>query len=156
MTRRAALLLAILVTLAADIATKAAAVRYLADTAMPLGDYLRLRLVYNSGVAFGFGSGTSTAVIVVLTGTAVATLAVMAWRGTLEPPAPAGMAVGGGLANLADRITGGTVVDMFDLGWWPVFNLADVLLISGVTLIATLASRAKPSTDGRRGAYGMK
>ena len=143
--RHATLLAATAATLAADIATKVAAVRYLTDNPIPLGDFFTLRLVYNPGVAFGVGSSAPTGVIIVLTGAAVIALAVMAWRGGLHPPAPAGLVVGGGVANLVDRLTGGTVVDMFDLGWWPVFNLADVLLLTGVGLILLLTARHKPS-----------
>ena len=51
-----------------------------------------------------------------------------------------------GLASLADRLTGGSVVDMFDLGWWPVFNLAHVLIVTGVGLVLLLAPRRKPAT----------
>ena len=49
-----------------------------------------------------------------------------------------GIILGGALGNLADRafragdgFLGGRVVDMVDLQWWPVFNLADVALWVG-------------------------
>src|SRR5680860_1296949 len=62
-------------------------------------------------------------------------------RGSIGPPAAAGLVDGGGVANLADRFTGGSVVDMFDVGWWPSFNLADVLLLTGVALILVSGHR---------------
>ncbi len=40
----------------------------------------------------------------------------------------------GVLSNLFDRIFRGFVVDYFDLGWWPVFNLADSLIVVSVLL----------------------
>ena len=74
-----------------------------------------------------------------IVGVAVVALAVAAWRGHLGGPLPAGLVVGGGLANLADRAVGGSVVDLFDLGWWPVFNLADVFIVAGVGLLLLAA-----------------
>nr|AEO37469.1 MMGP5 [uncultured organism] len=36
------------------------------------------------------------------------------------------------LGNLIDRLFFGSVTDMFDLGWWPIFNVADSTLVIGV------------------------
>ena len=38
----------------------------------------------------------------------------------------------GGLSNLADRLIHNGVVDYIMIGWWPVFNLADALIIAGI------------------------
>lgn len=46
-----------------------------------------------------------------------------------------GMALGGALGNLVDRIRLGYVVDFLDFHFWPVFNLADIAIVSGVSLI---------------------
>ena len=141
MTARTTLITVAAAAIAVDVATKVAAVRYLSDNPVEVAGPLTLRLIYNPGVAFGVGGSLPAPVIIALTGLAVAALAVMAWRGAMQPAVAAGLIVGGGVANLADRLTGGTVVDMFDLGWWPVFNLADVLLLTGVGLILVLAPR---------------
>jgi signal peptidase II len=37
----------------------------------------------------------------------------------------------GTIGNLIDRILRGYVVDFFDLGWFPVFNLSDTLITLG-------------------------
>ena len=144
MKSRAALVTVTAAAIAADVASKVAAARYLEGNPIPLGDVLTLRLLYNSGVAFGVGSSAPAPLIITLTGMAVVGLVVMAWRGDIRPPAAAGLVTGGGLANLGDRLTGGSVVDMFDLGWWPVFNLADVLLLTGVGLVLLLGWRRDP------------
>jgi len=44
------------------------------------------------------------------------------------------LAVGGGGGNVLDRSRTGSVVDFVAVGWWPVFNLADVALVSGAAL----------------------
>jgi lipoprotein signal peptidase len=45
-----------------------------------------------------------------------------------------GLAFSGALGNLLDILQNKYVVDFVDLRWWPVFNLADVGIISGLAL----------------------
>ena len=45
-----------------------------------------------------------------------------------------GCALGGAAANLADILQRQSVVDFIDLGWWPIFNLADVGIVGGLAL----------------------
>ena len=42
---------------------------------------------------------------------------------------------GGGIGNLIDRIKNGRVIDFFDFQVWPVFNIADIAIVCGVSLI---------------------
>lgn len=44
----------------------------------------------------------------------------------------AGVALGGASSNLLDRLKGEGVVDYIDLGFWRIFNPADVAIIAGV------------------------
>ncbi|MEF3273966.1 MAG: signal peptidase II [Chloroflexus sp.] len=46
-----------------------------------------------------------------------------------------GLIFGGGVSNLLDRIRQGYVVDFIQLGWWPVFNLADSVISIGVAML---------------------
>ena len=46
-----------------------------------------------------------------------------------------GLQLGGAFGNLIDRIRTGAVVDFIDVGWWPVFNLADSSIVIGITLL---------------------
>lgn len=117
------------VAVAADALTKLAAVRWLTSPVELPG--LTLRVARNPGVAFSLGADQPAAVVLAVTGLAVVALVVAAWRGHLGSPVPAGLVVGGGLTNLGDRAIGGSVVDMFNLGWRPVFNLADVFITTG-------------------------
>src|SRR6266436_5789200 len=41
-------------------------------------------------------------------------------------------AVAGAASNLHDRLRNGVVIDFVELGWWPIFNLADVAITLGV------------------------
>jgi signal peptidase II len=45
-----------------------------------------------------------------------------------------GCALGGAAGNLADILRRRHVVDFIDLGWWPVFNLADVAIVGGLMI----------------------
>jgi signal peptidase II len=46
-----------------------------------------------------------------------------------------GLALGGAVGNLIDRLRFGGVVDFLEVGPWPVFNLADTAIVVGVALI---------------------
>src|SRR5262245_32572226 len=45
-----------------------------------------------------------------------------------------GLALGGAAGNLLDIFKSRHVIDFIDLGWWPVFNLADVGIVGGLVL----------------------
>jgi signal peptidase II len=56
--------------------------------------------------------------------------------------------LGGALGNVVDRalrdgdgFLGGRVVDFVDLGFWPVFNLADAALWVGIGLLVLASLR---------------
>lgn len=45
-----------------------------------------------------------------------------------------GAALGGALGNLRDVLRRRAITDFLDLGWWPIFNLADVGIVGGLVL----------------------
>ena len=47
-----------------------------------------------------------------------------------------GLQLGGAFGNLLDRVRLGSVVDFIDIGWWPIFNLADSSIVTGIGLLA--------------------
>jgi signal peptidase II len=98
---------------------------------------LWLTHVHNTGAAFGMLAGWGWAFIVV----SVAVLAVIGWAALVARPESGvvrlGLALvaGGAAGNLIDRVLAGGVTDFIDVGWWPVFNVADIALDCGVALI---------------------
>ena len=53
--------------------------------------------------------------------------------------------LGGALGNLIDRLNAGAVVDFIDVGWWPIFNLADSSIVVGLVILCGVLL----SSDGR-------
>ena len=148
-TQRGPLLAVTSGAVAIDLATKVAAVRWLSQS-VDVTSFLTLRVVRNPGIAFGLGADLPPWVLLTVTGAAVVALFVAAFRGLLPGALPAGLIVGGGLANLVDRIRDGSVVDLFDLGWWPVFNLADMFLTAGVAWLLVASFLSDGRDDDRR------
>jgi signal peptidase II len=64
-------------------------------------------------------------------------------RDSLEFCLPLVLILGGGVANLIDRIRLGYVVDFIDPKIWPAFDLADVAIVIGALILAWQAIRAK-------------
>jgi signal peptidase II len=142
--------------LAADQATKSAAV-----AANPHGSgngsgLVSLRLVRNTGASFGIGSGHP--LLITLTAAAILAVAVaLLLRTSSRAVALSLAAVAGGAAgNLADRLFRapglgrGAVVDWIHVSFYPpTFNLADVAIRLGA-LIAVIALIAPQLTTRRR------
>ena len=49
-----------------------------------------------------------------------------------------GLQLGGAFGNLIDRLREGSVVDFIDVGWWPIFNLADSSIVVGITILISV------------------
>ena len=133
--RRIVLVITAVVAVSIDFASKIWATNALADHSKRIGS-ITLRLVHNHGVVFGIGSYLPASAIIALTASISVVVAFSAWRGTVRPPFAAGLIVGGALANVADRLTAGSVIDFISIGRGPIFNLADVFLVAGIVLLA--------------------
>ena len=127
---------------AIDMLSKAAPSAYLTAEGIDLPGPLDLRLAYNTGMAFSLGNNAPTWLIVALTGGVAVVIATVAWRGVFASSVAAGVVVGGAIANVADRVQAGTVVDMLHTGWWPTFNLADVAIVCGAAALVLTTLRA--------------
>lgn len=140
------LVLVAAVVAAADQLTKNWALRSLDEPRTLIDGLLYFRLTYNSGGAFGLLQGFPE---VFLIATIIATVAILFWVRNLEQRSwawPLGLVLGGGFGNVADRLfrdTGGRVVDFIELRWWPVFNIADMCIVTGVLVILLLGFRSE-------------
>lgn len=107
-----------------------------------LGLGVRLVHTLNTGVAFSRFSGRAGVVVPVLL--VVAGVSYFTYKQLDRVSIQLfGLALilGGALGNLVDRFFRspgwgrGGVIDMVDVGWWPVFNLADSAVCVGVALV---------------------
>lgn len=99
-----------------------------------------LRLVKNTGVAFGVLAGNGKLVLIAV-GAAMAGLLAYFVSNIHKPGLwlPVGAVFGGALGNLADRVRIDGVTDFIDPVLWPAFNLADVCIVLGVLGVLYLA-----------------
>ncbi len=119
-----------------------------------LGDVVRLRPSMNSGAAFGLLREAGLLVPVL----SVVALALVVRLLADSSPRLVWLALalflGGGVANLSERLLRLAVLDYVDLGIgdlrWPTFNIADVAISGAVVLLFVQAVRGTP---GAR-AYG--
>ena len=49
----------------------------------------------------------------------------------------------GAVSNIIDRVLRGCVVDFIDLKFWPVFNLADIYITIGISLLVLIYIKYK-------------
>lgn len=55
--------------------------------------------------------------------------------------------IGGAVSNLFDRMHYGFVIDYFDVAYFSILNLADVMIFSGVVWLLFLAYKKGPITE---------
>ena len=137
--------------LSADQVTK-----YLVSTRLAIGEswdiapwvahVFSITHVTNTGVAFGLFQGLGK--IFVFTNL-IASVAIILYsrrlpRGQWIMRVALGLALGGAIGNFIDRARfGGTVVDFIDVNFWPlhnwpVFNIADASVLTGVFILVGL------------------
>jgi len=132
-----------------DFATKSWALNSL-DSRNPvklLGEFLQLTLLKNSGAAFSLAQGATIifTIFAILVVAAIAYYSIkitsFGWSIVL------GLALGGILGNLTDRIFRspgfftGHVIDWIQIPNWPVFNLADSAIVVAATIAVILSIR---------------
>jgi signal peptidase II len=136
-------------TIAADQASKFWVVQTLGPEILTnkislVGDWLNIVYSHNTGIAFSLLQGQTNWL-------ALSSLLITAgaiyfyWRHLpnlhLLPQLIIGLIVGGGLGNLIDRVRLGYVVDFIQVGWFPIFNLADSAVCTGAGLLMLLFLR---------------
>ncbi|MFA5840607.1 MAG: signal peptidase II [Candidatus Margulisiibacteriota bacterium] len=113
-----------------------------------LDGIVKLTYVRNTGAAFSLFTGYSAYLVVI---GVLATAVILYFhfkvpRRHIYSQIALAFILGGSIGNLFDRISLGFVVDYIDFGFWPVFNLADIMINVGVIMIA-----AHILTEDKRG-----
>ena len=107
----------------------------------PIPNLWRLfRITYttNSGAAFGMfpKQGIFFVVIAIVVVAAIVLYYRQLPTGGWLIRVSLGLQLGGAIGNLIDRLRFGYVIDWLDIGFWPIFNVADACITTGVILIA--------------------
>ena len=112
-----------------------------------IGNFLQLTLLKNSGAAFSFAQ-SATAVFTIFAVLVIGAIGYFAPKITSKGwSIVLGLALGGILGNLTDRIFRapgfftGHVIDWIQLPHWPVFNLADSAIVVAATIAVVLSIR---------------
>ncbi|MDD5751193.1 MAG: signal peptidase II [Candidatus Peribacteraceae bacterium] len=108
---------------------------FLAERIAIIGAFAGLQLSLNPGIAFGIRFMPFLQMLAITVAlAAVIWVAVRSLHTQLQDIA-FGLIIGGGLANLHDRLTDGVVTDFFQVGRFPIFNVADSCITIGVLIL---------------------
>ena len=139
-----------------DLATKSWALANL-DSRNPvkiIGSFLQLTLIKNSGAAFSLAEG-ATVLFSIFACFVVAAIAYFAPKLTSKSwSIVLGLALGGILGNLSDRIFRepgfftGHVIDWIELPNWPVFNVADSAIVVAAAIAIVLSVKNISPIEG--------
>ena len=117
-----------------DQSTKMAVRTHLFGSILSCGKFAHIRHVVHRKKVYGHTVGRA-ALILVWFGALLSVLLLRSFGAWFQHPFSAlglGCALGGAAGNLVDILRHRHVVDFIDLGWWPVFNLADIGIVGGL------------------------
>lgn len=97
-----------------------------------ISDWFSLTYVQNRGAAFGILEGQKLFFLII----AILVLIIIIWFNFKYKPEifiqiSLGLIAGGAGGNLIDRFIYNAVIDFISIGWWPVFNIADIGIVTG-------------------------
>ncbi len=111
-------------------------------------------LHFNTGAAFSTGTGLGPFIGALALVVALFLLGSAYFKEDVTTPILYGFLAGGVLGNFLDRLfrakeglLSGGVVDFIDPGWFPIFNIADSVIVCGVALIIFLSFRESKKED---------
>lgn len=108
-----------------------------------------LTFVKNTGAGFGIMAGYRNLFIYI---TIIIILGLIIFRKKAQKNTlldlATGLIIGGGCGNLIDRIWMGYVIDYLDFRIWPVFNLADSMVVIGSGILLIYIWKYEDGLDG--------
>ena len=107
-----------------------------------VADNLGLVRVENAGSAFGFHQGLWIWLVVAVLGLLAIPIYARHTKTGWAAAWAVGLQLGGSLGNLSDRFIYGGATDFIDVGWGPIFNLADMEILAGAVMATLLLSQS--------------
>ncbi len=106
---------------------------YVGESIPLIDKVFSITYIQNRGAAFSLFSGTGQMLTVLTVISLIIAVIVMEKRRQAHWTmfTALSLIIAGGLGNLFDRLSMGFVTDMFDLHFWPVFNVADIAICVG-------------------------
>jgi len=107
--------------------------------------FIRITHVENPGAAFGILPNHQ---LIFLITAVVVVIFIIFYYKQLKPHEGAvkfalGLELGGAMGNLFDRVFFGKVTDFIDFRIWPVFNVADIAIVTGLVILAWAIYRSQ-------------
>jgi len=117
--------------------------KYLVKTNLRLGESWPaeglIRLTHGTNTGSAFGLFTNQTPMLIVASIVAITFLIYFYRTHALPRrllrVAIGLQLGGAVGNLTDRLLDGAVVDFIDVGWWPIFNIADSSIMVGLTVL---------------------
>lgn len=137
-----------------DQITKVIAAAQLDSAVIIIDGFLRFRLTRNDGAAFSLFQGGGQIVAIIAVAISIWLVVLLARTERWPERIALGLILGGAVGNLVDRvaratdgIADGAVVDFVDLWFIPTFNVADMAITVGATLLVLLAMTGQLSEE---------
>lgn len=125
--------------------------RYLSESIPLVGSVLSLHYHLNPGVAFGILLPQSVELPLILLALGLLIWVAHTSAHTRMSQVGFGLILGGGLANIVDRLIDGHVTDYVSVLEFPVFNAADSCITFGVVVLLLEMIEKGKETGTRRG-----
>lgn len=128
-------LITIIVSFCVSFCAKLLADAFITERIPLIGDFAGLQFSLNPGIAFGVRLPAGVQEILIVG--ALLFVCYIAWKSarTRMSDMAYGLIVGGALANIIDRVRDGMVTDFFQVGTFPIFNVADSCITIGVIFL---------------------
>lgn len=114
-----------------------------------IGGFAGLQYTQNPGVAFGVQMPPLLQSFLILAALAAVFFVAVRARHTPLGSIAFGLILGGALGNVLDRLRDGLVTDYFQVGTFPIFNVADSCITIGAAMLLMegVLMRKKQSTS---------